>query len=325
MDGFFRDILEIDSTSGRERALAEWLLAHVEAPRAESFEVGDGTLNLLFSWGRPRLVFCTHMDTVPPYIAPSFDGESVHGRGSCDAKGQIYAMYRACKLLEAGGKSGFGLLLLSGEETGSFGAKAFSRGGFSAPYLVIGEPTDNCMVSASKGTRSFDLRFTGKAFHSGYPECGRSAVEMFVDFMNRLHAEAFPPDAELGETTFNVGQLRSDNPQNILSPSLECRLYFRTTFASTERVDAFMAACAGPELTVAARGGDDPAAYMTLPGFRTRAVSFGSDAPHLKNFTHKMICGPGSIKVAHRDDECVSLAEIDEAVENYTKIYESCN
>ena len=325
MDGFFRDILEIDSTSGRERALAEWLLAHVEAPRAESFEVGDGTLNLLFSWGRPKLVFCTHMDTVPPYIAPSFDGASVHGRGSCDAKGQIYAMYRACKLLEAGGKSGFGLLLLSGEETGSFGAKAFSRGGFSAPYLVIGEPTDNCMVSASKGTRSFDLRFTGKAFHSGYPECGRSAVEMFVDFMNRLHAEAFPPDAELGETTFNVGQLRSDNPQNILSPSLECRLYFRTTFASTERVDAFMAACAGPELTVAARGGDDPAAYMTLPGFRTKAVSFGSDAPHLKNFTHKMICGPGSIKVAHRDDECASLAEIDEAVENYTKIYESCN
>ena len=325
MDGFFRDILEIDSTSGRERALAEWLLAHVEAPRAESFEVGDGTLNLLFSWGRPRLVFCTHLDTVPPYIAPSFDGESVHGRGSCDAKGQVYAMYRACKRLEAGGKSDFGLLLLSGEETGSFGAKAFSRGGFSAPYLVIGEPTDNCMVSASKGTRSFDLRFTGKAFHSGYPECGRSAVEMFVDFMNRLHAEAFPPDAELGETTFNVGQLRSDNPQNILSPSLECRLYFRTTFASTEWVDAFMAACAGPELTVAARGGDDPAAYMTLPGFRTKAVSFGSDAPHLKNFTHKMICGPGSIKVAHRDDECVSLAEIDEAVENYTKIYESCN
>lgn len=325
MDGFFRDILEIDSTSGRERALAEWLLAHVEAPRAESFEVGDGTLNLLFSWGRPGLVFCTHLDTVPPYIAPSFDGESVHGRGSCDAKGQIYAMYRACRRIAADGGSGFGLLLLSGEETGSFGAKAFSRSGFSAPYLVIGEPTDNCMVSASKGTRSFDLRFTGKAFHSGYPECGRSAVEMFVDFMNRLHAEAFPPDAELGETTFNVGQLRSDNPQNILSPSLECRLYFRTTFASMERVDAFMAACAGPDLTVAARGGDDPAAYMTLPGFRTKAVSFGSDAPHLKNFTHKMICGPGSIKTAHRDDECVSLAEIDEAVENYTKIYESCN
>ena len=86
-----------------------------------------------------------------------------------------------------------------------------------------------------------------------------------------------------------------------------------------------MSACAGPELTVSARGGDEPAEYHTLPGFRTRAVSFGSDAPHLTNFSRRMICGPGSIKVAHRDDECVSLKEIDEAIEIYTRIYESCN
>ena len=325
MEAFFREILSIDSTSGSERRLAEWLLSHVAAPRAEAMEAGDGTLNLLFSWGEPRVVFCTHMDTVPPYIAPSEKGGVVSGRGSCDAKGQIFAMYGACRRLAAAGRSGFGLLLLSGEETGSFGAKAFAKTAFRAPYLVIGEPTDNCMVSASKGTRSFDLHFTGKAFHSGYPECGRSAVEMFVAFMNRLHAEAFPVDPLLGETTFNVGLLRSDNPQNILSPALDCRLYFRTTFASAAGVDAFMSACAGPELTVSARGGDEPAEYHTLPGFRTKTVSFGSDAPHLTNFARRMICGPGSIKVAHRDDECVSLREIDEAIEIYMKIYESCN
>ena len=325
MEEFFREILSIDSTSGSERRLAEWLLSHIEAPRAEAMEVGDGTLNLLFSWGEPRVVFCTHMDTVPPYIAPTEDGDVVRGRGSCDAKGQIFAMYGACRRLAAEGRNGFGLLLLSGEETGSFGAKAFAKTAFRAPYLLIGEPTDNCMVSASKGTRSFDLHFSGKAFHSGYPECGRSAVEMFVDFMNRLHSEEFPVDPLLGETTFNVGLLRSDNPQNILSPELDCRLYFRTTFASAARVDAFMSACAGPELTVSARGGDEPAEYHTLPGFRTRAVSFGSDAPHLTNFSRRMICGPGSIKVAHRDDECVSLKEIEEAIEIYTRIYESCN
>ena len=325
MDGFFKEILSIDSTSGKERGLAEWLLKHVEAPKSESFEVGDGTLDLLFSWGEPRLVFCTHLDTVPPYIAPSFADGVVRGRGSCDAKGQIYAMYRACRELAEGGRSGFGLLLLSGEETGSFGAKAFAKTSFRAPYLVIGEPTDNCMVSASKGTRSFDLHFSGKAFHSGYPEYGRSAVEAFVEFMNRLHAEAFPDDPLLGKTTFNVGLLRSDNPQNILSPALDCRLYFRTTFASSARVDAFMAACDCPELKVSARGGDEPAEYFTLPGFRTKPVSFGSDAPHLGNFSRRMICGPGSITVAHRDDERVNLADIEEAVENYKKIYESCN
>ena len=295
------------------------------SPEAESFEVGDGTLNLLFSWGEPRLVFCTHMDTVPPYIAPSADGELVRGRGSCDAKGQIHAMYRACRELAASGGSGFGLLLLSGEETGSFGAKAFAKTGFRAPYLVIGEPTDNCMVSASKGTRSFDLAFSGKAFHSGYPEFGRKRRGDVHGIHEPPACRTLPRRPRARGDHFQRGLAAQRQPQNILSPSLSCRLYFRTTFASAAAVDAFMDGCRGPELAVTARGGDEPAEYLTLPGFRTKAVSFGSDAPHLSNFEHKMICGPGSITVAHRDDECVSLREIEEAVANYVKIYESCN
>ena len=52
--------------------MALWLQENLEAPAKELMEVGDGTLNLLLSWGTPRVVFCTHMDTVPPYIAPKF-------------------------------------------------------------------------------------------------------------------------------------------------------------------------------------------------------------------------------------------------------------
>ena len=159
MTELFRRMLSIDSTSGMERDFALWLEEHLDAPRKTRYEVGDGTLNLLFSWGEPKLVFCTHIDTVPPYIAPVFDGDIVRGRGSCDAKGQIFSMYSACRSLAESGLDGFALLLLSGEETGSFGAKAFSRTGFTAPYLVIGEPTDNCMASASKGTKSLANHF----------------------------------------------------------------------------------------------------------------------------------------------------------------------
>lgn len=321
MTELFRRMLSIDSTSGMERDFALWLEEHLDAPRKTRYEVGDGTLNLLFSWGEPKLVFCTHIDTVPPYIAPVFDGDIVRGRGSCDAKGQIFSMYSACRSLAESGLDGFALLLLSGEETGSFGAKAFSRTGFTAPYLVIGEPTDNCMASASKGTKSFDIHFKGKACHSGYPQFGRSAVEMFVDFMDALRAKDFGDDELLGKTSFNIGLLRSDNPQNILSPSLDCRLYFRTTFASDREVCSYMDALACPEIEVSPRGGDSPAEYYTLPGFQTRPVSFGSDAPHLDGFAHKMICGPGSILTAHRDNECVSMAEIAAAVENYIRIF----
>ena len=216
----FKDILSIDSTSGKEREVALWLYDTLQAPRKEQFEVGDGTLNLLLSWGTPKVVFCSHMDTVPPYIPPTFEEGVVKGRGSCDAKGQIFAMYTACKELEAEGCTDFGLLLVSGEETGSWGAKAFSKTGFEALFLIVGEPTENKMVSASKGTLSYDLTFTGKPFHSGYPQYGVSAVDLFNAFYNKLKAQDFGLDPELGETTFNIGLLHSDNPQNILSAQL---------------------------------------------------------------------------------------------------------
>jgi len=346
---FFRQLLEFDSTSGREREVAMWLLNRLEAPDKQSFEVGDGTLNLLFSWGRPKVVFCSHMDTVPPYIPPVMpsalsvtpsvqsvmpgsDRASdavITGRGSCDAKGQVFALYTACKQLEAEGFTDFGLLLLSGEETGSWGAKAFSRTGFEAPFLIIGEPTENKMVSASKGTKSYDLKFTGEAFHSGYPQYGVSAVDLFNRFYNALKEKDFGLDPELGETTWNIGLLRSDNPQNILSPELSCRLYFRTTFVSHQAVQDWMQEMAGQaghdvtgRLDITPNGsGDQPAHYVTLPGFPSGPVAFGSDAPHLTGFGHKIICGPGSIRHAHRADEQVLVGDLETAVEQYVRMY----
>ncbi|MBR1705849.1 MAG: M20/M25/M40 family metallo-hydrolase [Bacteroidales bacterium] len=364
---WFRQLLEIDSTSGKERTVAEWLEKHLEAPHTERFEVGDGTLNLLLSWGTPQVIFCTHMDTVPPYLPPSFEMSPdaiIRGRGACDAKGQLFALYTACRALAEAGETGFGLLLLAGEETGSYGAKAFAKTGFRAPYLIIGEPTGNQMVSASKGTQSYDLVFTGKAFHSGYPEHGVSAVDLFVRFMEQLQAADFGEDPELGPTTWNVGLLHSDNPQNILSPRLTCRLYFRTTFVSHPAVQEWMASAPdrlapamrnpaicpesipserpGPDrvalpengprqgdpgtgLSVSPRGGDTPARYLTLDGFPAKPVAFGSDAPHLTNFREKAICGPGSITVAHRDDEQVRLADLELAVHQYIAFFHRLN
>ena len=348
---FFQELLSFDSTSGKEWEVAEWLVRRLpemfpasNRPWLRVDEVGDGSLNVLLSWGdQPRIVFCTHLDTVPPYIPPTFTEEEVRGRGTCDAKGQVFAMVEACKKLSEEGCTDFGLLLLAGEETGSWGAKAFAKTDVKAEYLVVGEPTDNCMVSASKGTKSYDLKFTGEAFHSGYPEHGVSAVDLFIEFMNKLKEQDFGIDPEQGATTWNVGLLHSDNPQNILSPELTCRLYFRTTFASDKAVVAWMEKAPSlisgspsvipgsssvipgstRNLTVTARGGDTPARYWTVEGLPSKSVAFGSDAPHLTNFKHKAICGPGTIAVAHRDDEYVRIADLETAVEQYIKLYKA--
>ena len=330
----FKDILSIDSTSGKERDMALWLNDHLDAPSKQLMEVGDGTLNLLLTWGEPRVVFCTHMDTVPPYIPPSFliPGSTrnlIQGRGSCDAKGQLFALYTACKQLESEGATGFGLLILAGEETGSWGAKAFAKTDFKAPFLIVGEPTENKMISASKGTKSYDLRFIGEAFHSGYPEYGVSAVDLFNEFYNKLKATDFGDDPVLGKTTWNIGLVKSDNPQNILSPELTCRLYFRTTFVSDEKVVAFMEIAGqarneeATRIEVTARGGDSPAKYVVLPGFESAPAAFGTDAPHLTNFGHKIICGPGTVRVAHRDDEHITMAELEEAINLYIKMFKA--
>ena len=355
---FFNRILNIDSTSGKEAGLADFMSAELAAPgrKVEVFAVGDGTNNILVSWGTPKVTFCSHLDTVPPYMAPETDGDVISGRGTCDAKGQIFAMYEACKALEAEGYDGFGLLLLAGEETGSFGAKAFNAMAqeeewaerLKDAWVVVGEPTDNHMASAAKGTKSFEVTFTGKPFHSGYPENGISAVELFNDFINALRSIVFPKDPVLGETTWNVGKLLSDNPQNILSDRLTCRVYFRTTFESDEMVCNIMKNIAGPaaklrfgrrkvqdgsdivakdvapwqeRMAVKAFGGDTPTKFEVLEGFPTKPVSFGSDAPQLKCFDHKILCGPGSILVAHRDEEHINLHDLRTAIDQYIEIY----
>ena len=374
----FLQMLQIDSTSGREGEFADFLVERLatSACRVEKFPVESMTVdclegcprpyNILFSWGTPKVVFCSHLDTVPPYIAPTChnevqtdcgcnDSAIIYGRGACDAKGQIFAMYEACLELERRGHTDFGLLLLAGEETGSFGAKAFNSM-TDKPFLtddvvvVVGEPTDNFMSSAAKGTKSFEVEFEGEAFHSGYPQYGRSAVMMFNDFMNALRSIGFPHDPVLGETTWNIGRLSSDNPQNILSDRLTCRVYFRTTFESDEMVCNVMKNIAGLEaklrfgrpkaqdgsdivakevadwqryMKVTAFGGDAPTRFEVLDGFKTKPVFFGSDAPQLKCFGRKMLCGPGSILVAHRDNEHILLSDLEKAVENYIEIYKT--
>lgn len=346
----FLKMLEIRSTSGEERHLAEFLKERLPFGGRPVLcdEVGDGTLNLLFDWsgtGTPSFVFCSHMDTVPPYIPPTVvdvrkgdvlpdgrvaqvDDTMVRGRGSCDAKGQIFAMYTACRQLYEEGFRDFGLLLLSGEETGSFGAKAFTKAHPAGRwrFVLVGEPTDNCLVSASKGTKAFEVTVTGKACHSGYPERGESAVERFVDFMDALRLVKFPEDPVLGPTTYNVGRLVSDNPQNVLSPELRFRLYFRTTFATDTLVEDILSGICGRGLSFKAFGGDEPLHYChSVKGIPSKTVAFGSDAPRLTGFPEKAICGPGSILTAHTADEYVLRSQLEEAVRQDVMIYKEYN
>ena len=115
-------LCSLDSSTGREAALLPALLPALEALGAavEVREFQPGRCNVLATWGEPRVLFSTHLDTVPPFLPPHWEGEQLCGRGACDAKGQIVAQLMAIARLREQGVAWLGV---AGEETDSLGAQ----------------------------------------------------------------------------------------------------------------------------------------------------------------------------------------------------------
>lgn len=170
---------------------------------------------------------------MPPYISPTFTDEIIYGRGSCDAKGQLAYLWQAANELIEEGEKDFGLLMTFGEETGSAGAKEANKLLTDTEYIIVGEPTENKLILASKGTNLIKVTIRGKNCHSGYPQFGDNAINRMRKFLDRLDNIGFPVDDIMGETTYNIGWLKSDNAQNVVPDLVTFNLFIRTTLQAT--------------------------------------------------------------------------------------------
>jgi acetylornithine deacetylase len=310
-----------ETTSGREDAgLADLraLLLSLGATLVEQ-PVAEGRTNVLALWGRPRVLFSTHLDTVPPYLPPRLDGEIFLGRGACDAKGQIAAQLGAVKTLLAEGCEGLAWLGVVGEETDSAGASAaldLADRLRELRVLINGEPTDLKLATGQRGAQHLCLHCAGRAAHSGSPELGHDATWPLLDWLQRLREQPRPVDAALGPEVWNLGLLRAGEALNSVPASAEARLMARTlpgsSFAEETR------RLAPPEGTVALTLDEPPDRYPVIPGFEHAAMPFGSDAPTLRALVPDrtvVLAGPGSIRVAHSLEEHLTLAELEAGVE----------
>ena len=63
-----------------------------------------------------------------------------------------------------------------------------------------------------------------------------------------------------------------------------------------------------------------PVRLSALDGFPTSVAAFATDLPSLTNWGTPYLFGPGSVHVAHTDNEHVSLAELDRAVDAYVRL-----
>ena len=318
-------IMNIDSTSGMEAELSCYIAEHMYVPGAtlEIQEVGDGGTNLFYKWGTPEIIFCTHLDTVPPFIAPVLADNCVYGRGACDAKGQIITLVNVCRGLHSEGESNFGLLLVSGEEIGSKGAKAANKLIKGCKYVIICEPTENKLIKAGKGIQLYGVQIRGVSCHSGYPQFGDDAIDSMRLFLNRLAAVDFPPDQILGSTTYNIGLLSAENAYNVLPDLVNFKIYFRTTPASSHLIESILNGIIDNRTTITKIREDEPFYYHYIEGFQSDIVAFGCDGPCLTSLGKCLLYGPGSIRVAHTNDEFINVSDIEKAIFDLKQIYKT--
>jgi acetylornithine deacetylase len=316
-----RQLMAIPSVSGNELEVGTFLASHLAAAgyRVEKQEVEPGRFNVMAYAGKPRVLFCTHIDTVPVVLPVREDEAFLYGRGACDTKGIIAAMLEAGNRLRQGGIQDFGYLFVVGEETNGTGARVANTLKWESEFVVVGEPTGNKLARAQKGTFMAELTVQGKAAHSGYPEAGVSAIVGLWRVLTDCTAADWGSDPVLGKGTFNIGIFQGGEAFNVVPASATATVMIRT-IEPRAAVDAKMRAIAENRATMNVLGGTNPHIMHVVDGFETTVVSFGSDVPYLGNLGKPLLIGPGSILDAHTVDEKIRKQELLDGVALYERL-----
>jgi acetylornithine deacetylase len=322
-----RRLIDIESITPDERAVGDFLfdllngLARQFDGRAERMPVEPGRDNVFVRFGEPAVVLSTHMDTVPPFIPSREDEHHIWGRGACDTKGIIAAMFTAAQeMLEAGRRS-FGMLFVVGEERNSAGALAAAQNPRGSRFLINGEPTENKLALGSKGALRYEIAAHGRMAHSAYPELGESAIEKLLNALERIRRIPLPVDATLGQSTLNIGTIEGGRAPNVIADEARAEIFIRVVGDATQLRKDVEAAAGDAEahevlFIPAVRLG-------SLDGMPTTIVAFTTDIPAFDGaWGQPFLIGPGSIHVAHTAHERIRKAELIEAVALYKEMVE---
>ena len=321
---FARELIDIDSTTGREQAAGEWLATRLAqlGYDVERQAVANGRFNVFARVGPPTVVLSTHFDCVPPFFPSDVRDGALYGRGACDAKGILAAQVAAAERLRAGGERRVGLLFVVGEERGSEGALVANASPPGSSFLINGEPTDNTLALATRGVLRLRLTAHGRAAHSAAPEEGESAIDKLMDALIRMRTLQWPSDPELGETFYTLGSIEGGIAPNVISPFAQAEVMFRIVGSADEVLRT--ARGLEPDLQIEEVLRVPMVRLHTVPGMPTAVFPFTTDVPLLDRWGTPLLYGPGSFLVAHTDREHVRLDELDTAVGAYQRLLASC-
>ncbi|KAK3690064.1 hypothetical protein B0T22DRAFT_528782 [Podospora appendiculata] len=288
-----------------------------------------------------RVLVTSHIDVVPPYIpyhisatTPSDVGPDtlISGRGSVDAKGSVAAQITAVESLlssESVSPDDIMLLFVVGEEVSGDGMTFFSSSAanthsFSA--AIFGEPTENKLACGHKGIAGGTIRAKGKAGHSGYPWLGKSATNVLVRALVKLLDADLGSSERYGNTTVNIGVIEGGVAANVIPKAASARFAVRVAAGNQstggaivrEKLETILKETDDEALSLEWGTGYGPVECdCDVEGFDTLVANYGTDVPHLEGDHVSYLYGPGTILVAHGDDEALRVSDLETAVEGY--------
>jgi len=333
-----------------EQAIADFL-ATVGARAGldvELQQVSPGRPNLiarLAPRGTPkhRILLAPHLDTVPAaddQYTPVAKMGRLHGRGACDTKGSVAAMFSAmCELAHGDRRPAETEVYFAGlvdEESAQAGSRALVNGGFKADLGIIGEPTRLSVVSAHKGNIWIRVQTSGKAAHGATPQLGRNAVHAMAgiveafegDYRTQLAKRKHPL---LGTPTSNVGVIKGGTQANIVPANCYIDVDRRTLPGESEAdVRREVKELLKKHKLKAEFSFLKPSSCLPmetdpgLPLVRQFMKSVGQSKPQGAQFycdasvfsaagTPSVVFGPGDIAQAHTVDEWIELDQLERA------------
>ncbi|HZR19454.1 MAG TPA: M20 family metallopeptidase [Verrucomicrobiae bacterium] len=348
-----------DAKAGENRVARLLASKAVKAGLTVEFRKALPNRSNLLVWLRPRgktrhrIVLAPHLDTVngtADQFVPRKTGRRLYGRGACDTKGSVAAMFSAlCQLARQGPKPSATEIVFIGlvdEENNQSGSRALAASGFKADLAIIGEPTGLLVVTAHKGSLWMRFETRGLSAHGSRPDLGRNAVhEMarIVDLLETSYAVSLKKRRHplLGQATVSVGVINGGSQPNIVPDRCSILVDRRTLPGESEEsvrreIQAMLrqahleAVCEDDKFAPCRpleTDSDLPfvARFLSQAGQRRPAgVDYFSDAAVLAEAgIPSIVFGPGDIAQAHTADEWIELAQLEQATEMFLKFLSS--
>ncbi|MDO5677452.1 MAG: succinyl-diaminopimelate desuccinylase [Propionibacteriaceae bacterium] len=338
------EIMDVESVSGNERALADWVEAHLSPHPHLTLERDGDCIVARTSLGRAeRVVIAGHLDTVPVaenlpsrYIEHP-DGDRVWGRGACDMKGGVAVMLQLAVELTQPNRD-ITWIFYDNEEVEATrnGLGRLSRNRpdlLQADFAVLMEPTSAHIEGGCQGTIRVELTTKGTAAHSARSWMGHNAIHDLAPALQTL-AEYGTQDVEVDGLTYREGlnavAVSGGMASNVIPPSATLTINYR--YAPDKESDEALALLGqwftGYELTVtdlspAARPG------LHLPLAQEFVAAIGEPAGPKFGWTDvarfsalgipAINYGPGDPAYAHRDDEFCPVSDLEKCAAGLTR------